>query len=50
VVGLFAAGNVDRPSTGDMPQGITAGAGAVHVVWSDTRTGKLDLYAAIVRP
>ena len=31
-------------------QGITAGAGAVHLVWNDTRTGKLDLYAATVRP
>jgi hypothetical protein len=29
-------------------QGITAGA--VHLVWNDTRTGKLDLYAATVRP
>src|SRR6266568_4275599 len=27
-------------------QGITAGAGAVHLVWNDTRTGKLALYAA----
>jgi hypothetical protein len=31
-------------------QGITASAGAFHLVWSDTRTGKLDLYAATVRP
>jgi hypothetical protein len=31
-------------------QGITAGAGAFHLVWNDTRTGKLDLYAATVRP
>jgi hypothetical protein len=31
-------------------QGITAGAGAFHLVWNDTRTGKLDLYAAAVRP
>jgi hypothetical protein len=31
-------------------QGVTAGAGAVHLVWNDTRTGKLDLFAATVRP
>lgn len=31
-------------------QGITVGAGAFHLVWNDTRTGKLDLYAATVRP
>jgi hypothetical protein len=31
-------------------QGIASGAGAVHLVWNDTRTGKLDLYAAAVRP
>lgn len=31
-------------------QGIAAGADAFHLVWSDTRTGKLDLYAATVRP
>lgn len=31
-------------------QGITASAGAFHLVWNDTRTGKLDLYAATVRP
>jgi hypothetical protein len=31
-------------------QGITAGAGAFHLVWNDTRTGKLDLFAATVRP
>ena len=24
--------------------------GAVHLVWNDTRTGKLDLFAATVRP
>jgi hypothetical protein len=30
-------------------QGITAGAGAFHLVWNDTRTGKLDLFAATVR-
>jgi hypothetical protein len=31
-------------------QGITASAGGFHLVWNDTRTGKLDLYAATVRP
>ena len=31
-------------------QGIAAGADGFHLVWSDTRTGKLDLYAATVRP
>jgi hypothetical protein len=31
-------------------QGITAGAGAFHLVWNDTRTGKLDLFAATVLP
>jgi BNR/Asp-box repeat len=31
-------------------QGITAGAGAFHLVWSDTRTGNLDLFAATVHP
>ncbi len=31
-------------------QGITARAGTFHLVWNDTRTGKLDLYAATVRP
>ena len=31
-------------------QGITASAGAFHLVWNDTRTGKLDLYAATVHP
>jgi hypothetical protein len=31
-------------------QGITAGAGGFHLVWNDTRTGKLDLFAATVRP
>jgi hypothetical protein len=31
-------------------QGITASGGAYHLVWNDTRTGKLDLYAATVRP
>jgi hypothetical protein len=30
-------------------QGITSGDGAFHVVWNDTRTGKLDLFAATVR-
>jgi hypothetical protein len=31
-------------------QGITSAAGAFHLVWNDTRTGKLDLFAATVRP
>ena len=31
-------------------QGITASAEAFHLVWNDTRTGKLDLFAATVRP
>jgi hypothetical protein len=31
-------------------QGIASSAGAFHLVWNDTRTGKLDLYAAAVRP
>ncbi len=31
-------------------QGIAAGAGAFHIVWNDARTGKLDLFAATVRP
>ncbi|MBO0815545.1 MAG: exo-alpha-sialidase, partial [Actinobacteria bacterium] len=31
-------------------QGITTGAGAFHLMWNDTRTGKLDLFAATVRP
>jgi hypothetical protein len=31
-------------------QGIAASAGAFHLVWNDTRTGKLDLFAATVRP
>jgi TAT (twin-arginine translocation) pathway signal sequence len=31
-------------------QGIAGSAGAFHLVWSDTRTGKLDLFAATVRP
>jgi hypothetical protein len=29
-------------------QGIAGGAGAFHLVWNDTRTGKLDLFAATV--
>jgi hypothetical protein len=29
-------------------QGIASGAGAFHLVWNDTRTGKLDLFAATV--
>jgi hypothetical protein len=31
-------------------QGIAAGAGAFHLVWNDARTGKLELFAATVRP
>jgi hypothetical protein len=31
-------------------QGITVGVDAFHLVWNDTRTGKLDLRAATVRP
>ena len=31
-------------------QGIAASAGAFHLVWNDTRTGKLDLFAATVHP
>jgi hypothetical protein len=31
-------------------QGITAGAGGFHLMWNDTRTGKLDLFAATVHP
>ena len=31
-------------------QGIASGAGGFHLVWNDTRTGKLDLFAATVRP
>ena len=31
-------------------QGIAAGAGAFHLVWNDSRTGKLDLFAATVHP
>lgn len=31
-------------------QGITSSAGAFHLVWNDTRTGNLDLFAAVVRP
>src|SRR5579863_10390266 len=30
-------------------QGITAGTGAFYLVWNDTRSGKLDLFAATVR-
>jgi hypothetical protein len=30
-------------------QGIAGGAGAFHLVWNDTHTGKLDLFAATVR-
>jgi hypothetical protein len=31
-------------------QGIASAAGAFHLMWNDTRTGKLDLFAATVRP
>jgi hypothetical protein len=31
-------------------QGLASGAGAFHLVWNDTRTGALDLFAATVRP
>ncbi len=31
-------------------QGITTNAEAFHLMWNDTRTGKLDLFAATVRP
>jgi hypothetical protein len=31
-------------------QGLTTNGGAFHLVWNDTRTGKLDLFAAAVRP
>ncbi len=31
-------------------QGITATSGAFQLVWNDTRSGKLDLYAATVHP
>jgi hypothetical protein len=31
-------------------QGIAASARGIHLVWNDTRTGKLDLFAATVRP
>jgi hypothetical protein len=31
-------------------QGIAAGSGGFQLVWNDTRTGKLELYAATVRP
>lgn len=30
-------------------QGIAGGAGGFHLVWNDTRTGKLDLFAATVQ-
>ena len=29
-------------------QGSTASGGAFHLVWDDTRTGKMDLFAAAV--
>jgi hypothetical protein len=31
-------------------QGLASGPGTFHLVWNDTRTGTLDLYAATVRP
>jgi hypothetical protein len=31
-------------------QGIAASAGAFRLVWNATRTGRLDLFAAAVRP
>jgi len=31
-------------------QGIASGTGAFHLTWNDTRTGRLDLFAATVRP
>lgn len=31
-------------------QGITANAGAFQLVWNDTRTGKLEIFAATVHP
>jgi TAT (twin-arginine translocation) pathway signal sequence len=31
-------------------QGITTNAEAFHLIWNDTRTGKLDLFAATVHP
>ena len=31
-------------------QGIAGSAGAFHLMWNDTRTGQLDLFAATVRP
>jgi hypothetical protein len=31
-------------------QGLAAGTDAFHLVWNDTRTGNLDLFAATVRP
>jgi hypothetical protein len=31
-------------------QGIAAGEDAFHLMWNDARTGKLDLFAATVRP
>jgi hypothetical protein len=31
-------------------QGIASSAGVFHLVWNDTRTGKLDLFAATVHP
>ncbi len=31
-------------------QGITASGGNIHLVWNDTRTGNIELFAASVRP
>ena len=31
-------------------QGIASSAGAFHLMWNDTRTGQLELFAATVRP
>jgi hypothetical protein len=31
-------------------QGIAAGAGTFQLVWNDSRTGTLELYAATVHP
>jgi len=59
---LQVTGTAFDPYTGSLPvtkhgawwigdyQGITASAGAFHLMWNDTRTGKLDLFAATVRP
>ena len=31
-------------------QGIASSDGAVHLVWNETRTGELDLFAATLHP